>query len=259
LLNALVQDPSSQPAHEESYRLFHLYHEIFCDRAALIACGDLHAAVSTLVKLETGITDVNAESYLEQTEEIFSKGTVKTSGLSHPECFIRTRALKLWSEQPANLEQDIRRMIEGGLSLDGMDLLAQGKTVELTRRLLETLLAEPWFRSEQVLAHARMFFDDLRVPKDAPCEDDLKPILEVEDEKLAQYFCYVLLDFVSCDRELEGPALGLALVLCRRLGLEKNFRPIATKELKLKKRQFDQLEQDAEAIVAAARKSEVTE
>lgn len=255
LLHALVQDQSAQPAHEESYRLFHLYKEILCDRASVMACEDLHASITMLVKMETGASDVSAESYLKQAAEVFSKSAVKTDGLSHPECFIRARALELWSQRPEDLEEQVNRLIEGGPSLDGMDLLGQKRITELTRKLVDSLLAEKWIRCEPVLAHARLFFEDYHPPEVPPTEEELKPLLEVKDEKLAKYLCYVLLDFVASDREIEEPALAAVLVLCRQLKLEKYFRPIATKELKLKKRQFDKLEKEAEDILAAARKS----
>ncbi|MBN1346706.1 MAG: M48 family metalloprotease [Phycisphaerae bacterium] len=256
LLGAMLHDPSAQPVHQESYRLYHLYGEIFCDRCSLCACGDLHAVIGMLVKVETGISDVSAESYLRQTEEICAGGQARTGGLSHPECYIRAAALRLWAQQGAEAEDRIRQMIEGPPSLDGMDVLSQRQIMSLTRRLIETLLCERWMRSDLVMAHARLFFEDLQPMDGQAPADAISEIARVEDEKLAKYLCYVLLDFAVCDRELEEPSLAAGLLLSRRLGLEKRFRDIATKELKLRKKQFDKLEAEAEAIVAAARRSE---
>jgi len=43
---------------------------------------------------------VHAESYIQQTEAVFSgDGDVQSASLTHPENFIRTRALHLWHEQ----------------------------------------------------------------------------------------------------------------------------------------------------------------
>jgi Zn-dependent protease with chaperone function len=255
LLTALLHDQATQPVHRESYRLFQLYTEVYCDRCSLAACGDLMAVVSALVKAETGLSDVSAASYLRQTEEICSKGRLKTDGLSHPECYVRTWALKLWSEQAGRVEEEVRQAIEGAPSLDGMDLLTQRRVFAQTRRLVDALLAEPWLHTTAVLAHARLFFEDFGPPTQAVAETELRELADLEDEKLVQYFCYVLLDFTACDRELEEPALAAALLLCRKLGWEKHFQPIACKELKLRKNQFEKLNAEAESLLAKARQA----
>jgi len=256
LLTALLHDQTAQPVHRESYRLFQLYMEVYCDRCSLLGCGDLQAVVSTLVKIETGLSDVSAESYLRQTDEIFSKGQLRTDGLTHPECYIRAWALKQWSERPDDIEERIREVIEGAPSLDGLDLLSQRRAVRFTRRLIDALLWEPWFRSEAVLAHARLFFEDYVPPDSGSAAEDLKALAAVKDQKLSQYFCFVLLDFASCDRDLEEPALASALLLCRKLGIEEHFEAVACKELKIRKKQFAKLASDAGAILENARKSE---
>lgn len=255
LLNALLHSQATQPVHRESYRLFQLYTEVYCDRCSLAACGDLAAVITTLVKAETGLSDVSAASYLRQTEEILSKGHLKTDGLSHPECYVRTWALKLWSEQAGNVEEQVRQAIEGTASLDGMDLLTQRRVFALTRRLIDALLAEPWFHTPAVLAHALLFFADFSPPARPAAESELRELAEIEDEKLAQYFCYVMLDFAACDRELEEPALAAALKLCQTLKWEKHFQPLACRELKIRKSQFEKLEAGAESILAKARQA----
>jgi len=52
-------------------------------------------AISSLIKVQTGLVDAQAESYLKQSEEIFGQAEIKTEGLTRPESFIRARALKL--------------------------------------------------------------------------------------------------------------------------------------------------------------------
>ena len=255
VLDALVHDPSAQAVHAESYRLFHLYNEVFCDRCALAACEDLHTAIATLVKVETGLDAVDAESYLRQTEEICAQGPVKTEGLRHPETYLRAWALKMWVDQSEDVEQKVCAFIEGPPSLEGMDLLGQQQAMALTRTLMEALLWEPWIQSDAVRAHAKLFFDDFSMPTRVPTEDELLALREITDEKLCQYFCYILLDFVACDRDLEEPSLAAALLLSRKIEIEQHFRKVACKELKLRKTQFDQLETEAEKILEIARAS----
>ena len=69
-------------------------------------------------------------------------------------------------ETSAYSQVDLPRMIEGGLNLHRLDLLAQARAAGLTRQLLQTLLKPHWFQSEAVLAHARRFFADFAVPAD---------------------------------------------------------------------------------------------
>src|SRR5882762_8172574 len=83
ILAAMTNDPSAEPVHLVSARLFGLYTEVYCDRGAHLASGDLAAAVSALVKIETGISEVSADIYLRQADEIFGKGNPRTEGVSH--------------------------------------------------------------------------------------------------------------------------------------------------------------------------------
>ena len=51
------------------------------------------------------------------------------------------------------------------------------------------------------------------------------------DATLRDYFCYVMLDFVTVDRDLGDVALAAALVWSRRLNLKERFADLAQKEL----------------------------
>ncbi len=89
MLRALTNDWQAHSPHLASMRLLCLYNEVFCDRASYLVTGDLRSVVSMLVKVQTGVGDVNAESYLRQADEVFSHGPTSTRGLTHPEAFIR--------------------------------------------------------------------------------------------------------------------------------------------------------------------------
>ncbi len=254
LLRALGNDAGAAPAHLESGRLFNLYAEVFADRGALFVCDDPLTAVSTLIKITTGLTEVHAESYVRQAEEIFSKDRVQANQLTHPESYIRARALMLWAEQGEDADAEIERMIEGPLALDRLELLGQKKVADQTRRLLDHLLAPRWFQSEATLAHARLFFDDFEPGGDTMSVTDLR----ADDEGLQDYFCYVLLDFAAVDRDMEDVPLAAALVLSRKLGIEDRFAELAHKELSIPKKQIARAQKDAEATIAKAEASSRT-
>jgi Zn-dependent protease with chaperone function len=253
LLAAMANDPQAQPAHHASARLLRLYTEVYCDRGAFKASGDLDATITALVKMETGTTEVAAGSYLRQTEEIFAKGHPRTEGVTHPETFVRVRALKLWADNPETAAREIAQVIEGPVSLEELDLLGQQEVSAMTRRLIEAFLQPAWLQTEAQLAHARLFFEDFKpVPKSA---ESLARDLTGVTGKLHDYYCYVLLDFASADRELEEAPLAAALLMADELGLGERFRQLAAKELNLRKRQLETLSSEARTIVAKAQEA----
>lgn len=251
VLDAFCNDPSVQPAHVASARLWRLYTEIFCDRGAWTCVRDLAALVGTLIKVETGLSEVSAESYLRQAEEIFAKGAAWAEGITHPETFIRARAARLWAEADPNADLLISEMIEGPSSLDSLDLLGRRRVADWTRQLLETLLQPSWFQTEPVLAHARLFFDDFQ-PRSASSEPRDPPNWPLRDAGLRDYCCFLLLDFATADRELEDVPLARALEIAERLDCKPRLLELARKELRLRKGQLDKIDLTRDELLSRA-------
>jgi Zn-dependent protease with chaperone function len=254
LLRALSVDPLASSAASESLRLLSLWTEIYADRWACDVCADVMTAIAALLKTSTGVGEVHPESYLRQAEEIFAKTTVQTEQLSHPEPYIRARALRLWTEQGEAAHAEIQQMIEGGLDLQRLDLLAQKQTAHLTRQFLQLLLEPRWFQTGPVLAHAKQFFADFSI-EEKPGECALKTALANGAPSLRDYFCYVMLDFVTVDRDLGEVALARAILLAQRLEIGERFQELAQKELVLGKKAFAKILRESESIVA---KTELT-
>jgi hypothetical protein len=211
--------------------------------------------VAGLVKIQTGLAQVSAASYLKQAEEIFGNGDghIATEGLSHPEAFIRARALALWLADRATATEPVGRMIEGTTVLDELDLSGQKRLTTATRQLLARLLQPKWFQTPAVLGHVRLFFSDFQP---GPIESTaLNDALKQSDAKLREYFCYVLLDFARIDAELEELPLVAALDLSRQLELEAQFEKLAARELKLKVRDVRKLKDQAAELLAKAEAS----
>ena len=263
LLSALTHDPRAETPHFASARLFALYTEIFCDRASLLVTSGLLPTVSMLIKVSTGLSEVSAESYLRQAEEIFCHGATKASELTHPEAFIRARALQLWSDGDADVDSKTCQMIEGTPALNELDLVTQKRAAGWTRLLIDTMLGWSWMQSEAVLAHVRRFFDDYEPPtaSEAGREQDgkLAEDLETDDAAMQDYYCFVLLDLVTVDRGLEEFPLAAALVISDRLGWKERFMEHARRELRLRKRQLERIDQERDALLArAAQRSPAT-
>jgi len=257
LLQTILHDGRAAPSHVQSARWFQLYTEIYCDRGAFLAAGDTNAAISGLVKLETGIPEVSATSYLKQAGEIFQNSKVSTEQLTHPEAFIRARALALWVEKREGANDEMVSMVEGSPGLDDYDLLRQAKLTADTRAALERFLAPKWFQTDPVLGHARMFFEDfkpLRQEKEGvgSFEADADDLVAraATDKQLRNYLCYLLLDFVVADPELNDTPFAAALQFSNRLGIESDFERVASKELKVKARDLARIKKEAPELLA---------
>jgi predicted SprT family Zn-dependent metalloprotease len=250
LIHAVADDPRASASHEQTARRSQLYTEIFADRGALLVTGDAQPVIAGLVKIQTGLSQVSAPAYLKQAEEIFSKGNIATEELSHPEAFIRARALALWQEQRDDAETRISAMIEGSAALDQLDLIGQRRLSSVTRRLLEQLLRPAWFQTPPVLGHAKLFFHDFKPANDTTVAslDGLK----FSDPRLREYLCYVLLDFITADPDLDELPLAAAFELSRQLELDAPFEKLAAKELKMKVRDVRRIKEQAAEMLSKA-------
>jgi hypothetical protein len=212
--------------------------------------------ISGLVKMHTGLAQVDAASYVRQANEVFAKSKVRTDGLSHPETFIRARALTLWAENAPNLDTEIARMIEGDTALDKLDLVAQSRLTALTQRWLRLFLRPAWFRTDAVRAHVKLFFPDFDFAPDGHADDALLTTLRESENSVRDYFCYLLLDFAAVDPDLEHKPLRAAFELTSLVGWDERFESLIVKELKLKKREAQRLRAEARSEDEADEKEE---
>jgi len=250
VIQASASDPRTAASHQQTARRYQLYTEIFADRGSLCATGDIDPVIAGLVKMQTGLAQVSATAYLKQAQEIFAGGSVATVELSHPEAFIRARALALWQEQLDLAAPAISTMIEGSDALGELDLIGQRRVAQATRKLLEYFLQPKWFQTPAVLGHAKLFFDDFQ-----PASTRERLSLEApafSNSRLREYLSYVLLDFVTADSELDPLPLAAALDLARELDWNSQFDKLVVKELKMKVRDLKRLKDQAAGLLAKA-------
>lgn len=118
--------------------------EISADRAGLVACQNLNAAVASLVKVSTGLDEKNirldVHTFLQQYKEITDRGPNMAEAMStHPFFLLRIRAMVLFSratsyyemigasekkglsneEVDESIHRDLRKI--SGLSIDEVD------------------------------------------------------------------------------------------------------------------------------------------
>lgn len=253
LLQTVAHEPRATGNHVESARLWQLYTEVYADRGAARMAAEGHAAVSLLVKVSTGLEEVDPASYLNQARDIFAKEAATAAGTTHPEVFIRARAIELWSTPDAKeVEEEVRRMIEGTRAgFENLDLLGQERLTEVTRRFIRHHLREPWLRTERVVGHAAHFFKN-GMDEDAVKPEQVQDDWDEVDAKMRDYGCYLLMDFAAVDPDLGECGLAAAFVTAEALGWGDRLETLARKELKLLKRDTTRIREGAVEMTALA-------
>jgi hypothetical protein len=234
IITAIGNHHGSTPAHFETARRFKLYTEIFCDRGAYQVTGNYAPIISSLVKIATGLQSVNADSYIKQAEEIFALDSdTKTSGLSHPENFIRARATWLWHSKGHEAGPLIEQMLEGYSNLDELDLFKQQALSDITQQLIRLVLLPEWMQTPLTVALSKQYFGDIDLKKAVPGKAVLAASIEQMPASLHDYLAYVLYDFATVDKDGEDIPLGYCFSLSDELKLDHAFAQAVKKERKL--------------------------
>lgn len=244
IITAIANNYNSEAAYFETARLFRLYTEIFCDRGAYAVLQKTGPVITSLVKASTGLERVNAESYLKQAEEIFSiDGNIKAATISHPENFIRAKAIQLWHEKKEDAEAEIIKMIEGTADLDQLDIFRQKELSQLTQQILQLFLKPKWFQSTMVLGQARQYFADFSMDEKAMLNEKLVQLTGTAHQSIKDYLSYVLLDFALLDPSLEEIPYGWAFQFAEDMQLKETYDAIIKKEMKLSDKRLSQYKQ----------------
>ncbi len=251
-LTALNQAETSVSA-SATERLFNLHTEVFCDRGGMLAAGERDAAICCLVKVQTGLSKVNAAAYVTQADEVLAKDAGGSEGQTHPESFLRAKALATFAEAGAQGDAALRALLEGPAELDRLDLLRRAELTELVRGLLDLALAPAWMQTDATVGHARLMFDDYAVPDVAGVTlADLAASLTPYAETARQVLSWVLVDLVALEPDLAPLPLAHGLTLAEGLGLKAALVQAVNKELRVTKKAIAQVERDAAELLAAA-------
>lgn len=231
MLGWMCGENGAHPAHLQSLWLSQIYQEIFADRVGFMVCGDRNAAISLLIKVGSGLKKFSVETYLRQAAEALDLNKKDgSSGVSHPETYIRAIALADWARDKEAADVRLPELVEGDVRLERLDLLAQRKLTDLTRAMIQQFLAADWVKSEEVEAHARAFFPDLDITLRPPEDMALTALSETSDD-VRDYLASVLLDFAAADPDLEDEPLLKAMEFARQYGLEDAITPRITQDL----------------------------
>ena len=242
-----LEEPAPGVWHHAALR-YPQYTDIYADRGAYAVCGDIGPCVASLVKIQTGTAQVHVASYLQQAERILAQVDASGEPGSHPQNFIRTRALALHAAGAEHIDATMATLLGGALTLDRLDILDQLELHLLTRSLIARLLAPSWFASDCVLALARRYYADF-VHGEAPLA---RHAVLPTGHQLDPFLCFVLLDFALVDPRLEDLPLAAALKLAEEVGIDSAFDALLLKETAIKKSALAKLKASRDELLTLA-------
>ncbi|NEJ03333.1 M48 family metalloprotease [Rhizobium ruizarguesonis] len=231
--------PDAKPSHRETARLLSLHTELFADRGAAIAAGAPGPAVAVLVKVMTGLTNVDPEAYLRQAQEVEAAGG-KSKGLSHPEIYLRARALQLWWEKSPELDQWLDKHLHGPLSLEALDLLGQRKLTQMTRAFLARFMAEIDERSDEMTTQLRAVFPDFG-RQEEPQLDLVDIGVDRIDDTTRDYFVALMFDLAMADADATDTLMLAAAKVSAEIGASERLTGALRRDLKWTKARTDKL------------------
>jgi Peptidase family M48 len=234
IITAIANNYHSEAAYYETARLFKLYTEILCDRGAYMVVESIAPVITSLVKLSTGLDKVDAANYLLQANEIFlEEHSFKTAAISHPENFIRAKAIELWHTNAENSTPHIVKMIEGTGELYQLNIFQQQQLALFTKQFLQLFLKPVWLQTPGIISIARKFFSDFALDDTLQLNDEMRAVLNTAPSGIKDYLSYVLLDFALADNTIDEIAIGRSFEFAEDMQLKENYDNIIKKELRL--------------------------
>lgn len=231
--------PDVKPSHRETARLLSLHTELFADRGAAIAAGGFESAIAVLVKVMTGLTNVDPEAYLRQAQEVEKRGG-KSQGISHPEAYVRARALQLWWAQEPTLTEWLEKQLQGPLSIETLDLLGQSKLTTMTRSFLARFMVDIDEPSDEIATQLRAYFPDFGKGEEAPL--NLAEIgLEKIDDATRDYFIALMFDVVMADADAIDASMLVAAKIAAEIGATERLTAALRRDLKWTKARSEKL------------------
>ncbi|UUZ55351.1 M48 family metalloprotease [Massilia sp. H-1] len=247
ILHDSLASGDAMASHHETYRRYALHTELFADRGAAVAAGAVAPAVSALVKIQTGIGTVDAAAYLRQAAEIEAQEAQASQAYSHPETFIRARALALWCEGAPDLHAWLDKRLHGPLTLERLDLPGQQQLQRLTRGFIAHFLADASLASDALLAQVRVLFPDWSAAEAAllPQQPGTAPAGG------ATYWNALLIDLALADPDQQDNALLRAGRLARELGTFDGFEANLRRDVAMGKRELDKFKRQLDKEMQA--------
>ncbi|MEO6571042.1 MAG: hypothetical protein ABIO83_05795, partial [Ilumatobacteraceae bacterium] len=149
-----AEAPDAEPIGETARRL-RLHTEVYADAIAFEISGDLRAVVSAIVKVSTGLRNVDPDAYLRQARQIVESDGSSSHGWTHPELHVRIACLAARATPAA--QAVVGQLIDGPDDLDHIDLLGQLRLQRLAADVLAAGAAVAGTHAADVSAYVRNY------------------------------------------------------------------------------------------------------
>lgn len=254
LLDAVEQDARTPGEYLETARRFRLATELACDRGALIACDNLNAVVSGLLKVSTGLRTVDPQAYLRQAAEV-SFATNRSAGRTHPETVLRAWALQRWhgtdpeaADQVDDVEEQVRSAIGSSHDLSALDLPGQDAILAITRELVREAMFLTALRTPDAVELAGRY--------GVAAAPGATPLSEIRSENYSRMpvetrrlWCAALLDLATAHEDGDHEALAAALAVANRKCFGADLLKVLAVELSLSDAQRHRISLRADELV----------
>lgn len=238
ILDHALSHHDATPSHRETARLLSLNTELYADRGAALAANAVSPAISVLVKTMTGLTTVDPAAYLRQAEELEASAT-KSAGLSHPETFLRARALDLWWRGDHMLEDWLAERLDGPLSIESLDLVRQEELTGLTRGFFARFLRDVPDPGDALLTQVRRYFPDFQT-NDEPLDYAVIGSGCIDDPTRG-YFISLMFDCAMADPDARDTVMLAAAKASTEIGASELLKQALRRDLKWTKAATDRL------------------
>lgn len=236
LEDSVSQSPNS--ALYETARLFGLNTEVFADRGGVLVCENALHSVSVLVKVLTGLKQVDAQAFLTQAQELDMKGDI-SEAKSHPELYMRALFMHKWQQGHAHLDDWIDGKLKGRLSINNLDVLDQIQLTKMTSGFFHYFLADTEYTSELLRNQIQQFFVDWEQRTETLDIEYLSS--ERVDHSTQDYFIALVFDLAYADREQTDDVLKHGVQIFGKFGWLERYRDNLKTVLKFPKRKADKL------------------
>lgn len=237
ILDHALAYPGASASHAETARLYRLHTELYADRGGALAASQTLPAISTLVKTMTGLSSVDADSYLRQAAELDSEADI-SKRTTHPEIFMRAQALQKWWRGDADIDSWLQSRIQGKLSMQSLDLRRQIELMQITRGFLARLLSAPALNSEAAIGVAQSYFPDWN--DEAPIDVGVVAGDQV-DGSVHDYLFALGFDMAMADGDAKDDILRAGADIARAMKVEDAYRNALGRDLRMRKRAITKL------------------
>jgi hypothetical protein len=263
LLGELVEEKQVPRSHELTFHRFQLCTDLLADQSALRSSGNAETVVSAMIKcrpLPASIGEsLDAASLLEQAQSLWATADPQAMSASQRGMLLRIATLQQSVEGAGFEIAELESKVTASQNVNELDLLQQVELMNLTRQLICCMVEPAWMQTPAILSYARSYFPDLRDDELVTSSDlqleQLATRVQQYPESMQDYFCFILLDFVSADRDLKEAPLALALRWTEHLGVTERFREITQRELRLRKMQIAEIVREREQILAGVERA----